>query len=193
MREIMIDLDNTLVNFTQMLFNHIEEKFGYHFEENDVVDYDFSVLFCKHGCSREEIYKFFESIYSDETLYTKQLVLSKYFDKILEYIKIWKDLDYKIVCHTKVSSDQMRKSKEEMFDRLLFKNVFDNIIIEYIQGKKVIFSTKDSHYDIIVDDSPYIIEDYLKNNKEGKVYLPVTEYNKFLLDKEEYKDRILML
>lgn len=102
-------------------------------------------------------------------------------------------MDYKIICHTKVSSEQMRKSKEEMFDSLLFKNIFDDIVIEYIQGKKVIFSTKDYHYDVIVDDSPYVIEDYLKNNKEGKVYLPVTEYNKFLLDKEEYKDRILIL
>ena len=192
MKEIMVDLDNTLVNFTQMMFNYVEEKFGYHFEENELDDYDFSKLFYRKGCSKEEIYNFFNNLYKEENLYTDHIIYTDEYNTIIDIIDDMRSKGYKIVCHTKVSSEEMKKSKELMFDSL-FENVSDEINIEFIEGKKVIYTTKDNHYDYIIDDSPYIIEDYLQNNKIGKVLMPVRTYNKFLLDKHEYKERIISL
>ena len=182
----MVDLDNTLVDFTQMLFNHIERNYGYKFDKDEVIDYNFSNLFYRKGCTKEEIYKFFNSVYSDETLYTNQLILTEYFNKIISIIQHYRNKGYNIVCHTKVSSKQMKKSKENLFNTKL-KSIFDNIIIEYIEGSSIITSTKDYHYDVIIDDSPFVVKDYLENNQDGLVLLPVTKYNKFLL--ELYSDR----
>ena len=192
MKEIMVDLDNTLVNFTQMMFTFLEENFGYHFEENELDDYDFSKLFYRKGCSKEEIYNFFNSLYKTENLYTDHIIYTKEYNNIINIINDMRTKGYKIVCHTKVSSKEMKKSKELMFSSL-FENVFDEINIEFIEGKKVIYTTKDNHYDYIIDDSPYIIEDYLQNNKIGKVLMPLRTYNKFLLEKNEYKGRIILL
>ena len=192
MKEIMVDLDNTLVNFTQMMFKYVEEKFGYHFEENELDDYDFSKLFYKKGCSKEEIYNFFNNLYKEENLYIERIIYTKEYNNIINIINDMRMKGYKITCHTKVSSIEMKKSKERMFE-IFFKDIFDEINIEFIEGKRVIYTTKDSHYDYIIDDSPYIIEDYLQNNKNGKVLLPLRNYNKFLLENSNYKDRIILL
>ena len=191
-KEIMVDLDNTLVNFTQMLFNHIEDNFGFIFREEQVLKYDFCDLFFRMGLNKLTVINIFNTLYQDETLYTDKCIKTKYYNQIVKLLRKYKKLGYKITCHTKVSSEEMKTSKEKYFKKN-YRNLFDNIIIDLIQGKEIIESTKDHHYDIIIDDSPFVVKNYLNNNPNGTVFLPVTKYNEFLLNDENYSNRIQTL
>ena len=71
----------------------------------------------------------------------------------------------------------------ELFNRI-FMN-FDILTLELIKGKEIITSTKKSHYSVIIDDSPSVVEHYLKENQEGIVYLPIRNYNSYLVNKHQ--------
>lgn len=41
---------------------------------------------------------------------------------------------------------------------------------------------KPTYYDVMIDDSPFNIENYLENNKNGIVYMPLKPFNNHLKD-----------
>lgn len=186
---IMVDLDNTMVNFTQMFFNYIKDKFGYKFEENELNTYDFSVLFKSYGLNDVIIKNFFTLTYNDKNFYKDYYIFTNEYKKIIEILNFYKKQNYEIELHTKCSTDVMVDSKFNFIKDILCKDFqFDIITLELVEGKKIISSTKNTHYDLIIDDSPSIVEYYLDNNDKGKVLLPLRKYNEYLLEK--YKNRI---
>lgn len=188
---IMVDLDNTLVNFTQMFFNFIKNKFGYDFNENDLDTYDFNVLF-KKQINDNIISSFYNELYQYPTFYQEYFKYTDEYEKITDILNFYKKQNYNIELHTKCSTQIMVESKMKFLEEHIINKIsFDLISFDVVKGKEIITSTKNLYYDIIIDDSPFVVEYYLKNNKEGKVYLPVRKYNKFLLEK--YPNQIEIL
>ena len=189
---IMVDLVNTLVNFTQMFFNFIKDNFGYNFNEEDLDTYDFNPLFKKQINDKSVICSFFEALYNYKDFYSNYYILTKEYKKIVDIISFYKKQNFDIELHTKCSTQIMVESKLRFLEYHITNDIcFDFISLELVEGKSIITSTKNIYYDIIIDDSPSVVEYYLENNKTGKVYLPLRKYNSFLLEK--YRNRIEVL
>lgn len=189
---IMVDLDNTLVNFTQMFFDFIKNEFGYEFKEEDLKTYDFTPLFKTKINDDKLISDFFYNLYKYPTFYQEYYKFTNEYNKIVDILSFYKKQNYDIELHTKCSTQIMVESKMKFLEEHIINKIcFDLISFDVVKGKEIITSTKNLYYDIIIDDSPFVVEYYLKNNKEGKVYLPVRKYNEFLLEK--YPNRIEVL
>ena len=175
---IMVDLDNTLVNFTNMFFKFIKNKFGYEFNENDLETYDFSILF-KTKINDENIIKeFFDMLYEYSNFYNEYFKYTKEYQKIVDILKFYKKQNYTIELHTKCSTQIMVESKLRFLENHITDDIcFDMISLDLVKGKEIITSTKNIYYDFVIDDSPSVVEYYLENNRDGKVYLPLRKYN----------------
>ena len=57
-------------------------------------------------------------------------------------------------------------------------NNIDDIHVILFDGRTM--SNKSFNYDIIIEDNPIYIEEYLKNNPDGRVYMPLWKYNEDL-------------
>ena len=62
----------------------------------------------------------------------------------------------------------MINSKTALFKQDNRFNLFDEIILDWERG---IHSPKPTHYDVIIDDSPYNIQHYLNNNPNVRAVL----------------------
>lgn len=185
---IMVDLDNTLVNFTGMFFDYIKDNFGYDFDDKELKTYDFVPFFKLKGLNDDEIRKFFVKLYNEPHFYIDYLKLSDEYFNIMLLLDFYRKSGYVVELHTKCSTDVMIESKVELLKNKIGCDHFDILTLELIKGKEIINSTKKTHYDVIIDDSPSVVEFYLKENENGVVYLPFRNYNAYLLNK--YGDRI---
>ena len=109
----------------------------------------------------------------------------------MDYIKVKQDEGYKIILNTKLNSLTMVKSKTNMLESLKLDTSFDEIIfdVECTIGH----SEKPTHYDVMIDDSPKNITNYLNKNEKGIVMMPLREWNKHLLSDLSYKTRITII
>lgn len=185
---VMVDLDNTLVDFTSMFFHYIKDNFGYDFDGKELKTYDFAPFFKSKGLEDEEIRKFFVKLYNEPHFYKDYLTTTPEYFHIMTLLNYYKKQGYDIELHTKCSTDVMIESKIELLKNKIGCEHFDILTLELIKGKEIITSTKKSHYGVIIDDSPSVVEHYLKENQEGIVYLPIRNYNLYLVNK--YKERI---
>lgn len=182
-KRVMVDFDNTLVDFTGMFFKYIKDEFNIDIDKNENQDYDLSVILREKDVDDETIRKIFDKLWKERNFYQKYAEFLDTYIKTLKIVKKLKEKGYISTLHTKVPSLEMAISKIKFFRSWKYKNLFDDIRTEMVVGKNIVKSTKDIDYNIIIDDSPYIVENYCKNNEKGIVYMPVTSYNSFLLSK----------
>lgn len=182
-KRVMVDFDNTLVDFTGMFFKYIKDEFDIDINKNENRDYDLSIILKEKGIDDEIIKKIFDKLWKERNFYQKYLEFLDTYIKTLTIVKRLKEKGYVPTLITKVPSLEMAISKIKFFRSWKYKDLFDDIRTEMVAGKNIVKSTKGTDYNIIIDDSPYIVENYCENNEKGIVYMPVTSYNSFLLSK----------
>lgn len=194
MKSLMIDLDDTLVSFTDLFVYKANkmisrEKMYKHerLETSDFTTYDLKSGFEKHWKNmppnnQQAIYTHcFNEIMKDEDLYD-DIQLSQDYDKIMDIAMKYKRNGYKIVLNTKVITKEMLIAKSKFIheNMNLFQG-FDNIVLDYETG---VIEPKPYYYDVMIDDSPKNIEYYLEKNKTGMAYMPKRCWNKHLEGRE---------
>lgn len=179
-KTIMVDIDGTLIDFVTMFFDKIYDYFGIKLNPKDCIDYNFNVSFKKMGIP-EEVYKNFYKIWNTYVeyngFYAIPVFTNDYFN-IMQFLKKYKEQDYKIILNSKCPTEVMLNSKKNFIEKELPDNIFDEII--YDQN---LLNYKPFNYDIIVEDNPFYIEEYIKRNPKGKVWLVEQPYNTYLLPK----------
>lgn len=179
-KTIMVDVDGTLIDFVTMFFDKIYDYFGIKLNPEDCVDYNFNVFFKKMGIP-EEVYKNFYKIWNTYVeyngFYAIPVFTNEYFN-IMQFLKKYKEQGYKIILNSKCPTEVMLNSKKKFIEKELPDNIFDEII--YDQN---LLNHKPFNYDIIVENNPFYIEEYIKRNPKGKVWLVEQPYNTYLLSK----------
>lgn len=186
----MVDLDDTMVSFSEMFINRLNSiiSTGFYpiskkrFTIDDFQSYSIVDLFKDTIDSRRTDIEYIcrkicNEIFSDVSFY-KNPILTIEFPRIIEIIQQYKD-ECKVILNTKVSSMEMVISKANLFKELELTNLFDEIIIDYEKGEH---SPKLTTYDIMIDDAPHNIEQYLKENDNGIIYMPLRPWNKQFKD-----------
>lgn len=185
MKTVMVDLDDTIVAFSEMFVNRTNsimssgrfitnERFGIDdFQSYDIIDM-FKNKMTNPRVSYKTVYtKICDEIYADETFY-KNPIYTKESLKIFKLLDSFKET-HNLILNTKISTLEMAVSKSNLFKFDKRFNVFDRIILDLEKGSH---TPKPTDYDIMIDDSPYNIEEYLDKNKTGKIYMPLRPWNK---------------
>ena len=216
-KTIMIDLDDTLIDFTNMFLQRAKNLF-YEGHRNYIISNNLSDEISSNWLTRDDIFNYdyrivFEQFYENQFGFEKEtgrkdcelmlnacfsdinfynyVILTPEFYRIMDYIKDKREEGYKIILNTKVNSLTMVKSKVNMLESLKLDASFDEIIfdVECTIGH----SEKPTHYDVMIDDSPKNIINYLNQNKKGIVMMPLRRWNKHLLEDLTYKSRITII
>ena len=195
---VMVDLDDTLVSFSEMFCDawnrYIRTRAQYFsganttFTINDITDYSF--LNSLHNFYKnnkitggEYLDSFVEHflneiLFVNESLYDNPYLTPEY-HKIMKML--WNDFKgYKKILHTKVSSPEMMIAKAKLFKANEDFQIFDEIILDMEKGMD--HSPKPTHYDVMIDDAPTNIVNYLERNHNGRVYMPLRKFNEHLQD-----------
>lgn len=216
-RTVMVDLDDTLIDFTNMFLQRAKKLFyeshrdyivsnnlSYDVSSNwltrdDIFNYDYRIVFEQYyekqfgfdkETGRKDCEAFLNACFDDITFYNYVLLTPEFY-KVLDYIKVKQDEGYKIILNTKLNSLTMVKSKTNMLESLKLDKCFDEIIFDV--ECRIGHSEKPHHYDIMIDDSPKNITNYLNKNEKGIVMMPLREWNKHLLNDLSYKTRITII
>lgn len=200
MKTIMVDLDDTIVSFSEMFCdrwnqwvtlnhgNYLDPSLRLRLE--DITKYNYTdciyELYKKHDENMDYQYvsfivdKFMNGLFLDTSLYNHPYLTKdceKIFNLLYNNFK-----DYHKVLHTKNSTLEMIVSKTNFIKQCQKEQILDFSIFD-----KILFELETDHfpkdtrlYDVIIDDSPKNIEYYLNNNKDGKVYMPLKPFNKHL-------------
>ena len=216
-KTIMVDLDDTLIDFTNMFLQRAKNLF-YEGHRNYIISNNLSDEISSNWLTRDDIFNYdyrivFEQFYEKQFGFEKEtgrkdcelmlntcfsdinfyncIIFTPEFYRIMDYIKDKQKEGYKIVLNTKVNSLTMVKSKVNMLESLKLDASFDEIIfdVECTIGH----SEKPTHYDVMIDDSPKNIINYLNQNKKGIVMMPLRRWNKHLLEDLTYKSRITII
>ena len=216
-KTIMIDLDDTLIDFTSMFLykaknlfyeghrdyivsNNLSDEVSNNWlTRDDIFNYDYRIVFEQYyekqfgfekETGRKDCELMLNACFSDINFYNC-VILTPEFYRIMDYIKDKQKEGYKIILNTKVNSLTMVKSKVNMLESLKIDSSFDEIIfdVECTIGH----SEKPTHYDVMIDDSPKNIINYLNQNKKGIVLMPLRRWNKYLLEDLTYKSRITII
>jgi 5'(3')-deoxyribonucleotidase len=199
-RTVMIDFDDCLVDFTQSFLDRANKwiKRNYYIRDDspiksltkdDIFDYDYRIDFIKYytdnklgsgEIARIDCEELLKRCFSDVTFYDNIMWCSEA-KQIFDMIQLYKDKGYKIILNTKVNSLTMVSSKVNFMERTLLPVNFDEIIFDVEYG--IGHSEKPIHYDVMIDDSPKNIINYLNKNETGIVYMPVRKWNSYLLMK----------
>lgn len=193
MKTIMVDLDDTIVAFSEMFVNKCNSLVSKYYDNpermkvEDIKEYSFANAFLKafEGLTYTDYENFVNEIFEDVTLYSSA-IYTKESHKIFNLLNLYKRDGYKVILNTKVSTYTMSMSKLSFFKNDKRFEIFDEIILDMERGEH---SPKPYNYDVMVDDAPHNIEYYLENNKKGLVYMPVRPWN------EKYKnnERVIIL
>lgn len=195
MKQVMVDLDDTLVSFSEMFcdrWNRYIRKQAPYFSGSymnislkDITEYDLlkslNQFYQNNGCKgTHSLSSYFEDclkeIFSDETFYNNPYLTPEYYNIFRLLKTTYKD--DKIILHTKASTYEMMISKANLFKKYSDFDIFDEIIIDMEKGMN--HTPKPTFYDVMFDDAPHNIENFLNKNPNGLVYMPVREFNKHL-------------
>lgn len=187
-KTMMVDLDDTIVSFSEMFINRLNSimssgKFAVEnkrFTIEDFQSYEIIDLFKQFNQYQYINYQYMyeqvcNEVFSDISFYKNPIFT-------LELPEIRKIIcsnlnEYNIILNTKVSSLEMMMSKANLFKDYLLFNLFDEIIVDYEKGSH---TPKNTHYDIMIDDAPHNIENYLNKNDNGIVFMPLRPWNDHL-------------
>lgn len=184
-KTMMVDLDDVIISYSEMFVNKCNRIMEYVYNESekmditDVIEYDFYKAFEKRFPTMcKEYENVLETVLKDSSLYITP-IYTKESKNVFDLVDMYKNKGYKIILHTKVSTLEMINSKCSLFKHDPRFNIFDEIILDWERG---LHSPKPTHYDVIVDDSPYNIQHYLDNNPNGKVYMTLRPWNEKYVD-----------
>ena len=216
-RTVMVDFDDCLVDFTsaflqkaKILFynghkdyivsNNLSEEISSNWLTiDDIFNYDYRLVFEKFyenqfgfekSTGHKDCEAFLHACFSDVTFYDKVYFTKEYL-KIIDLITNYKKQGYKIILNTKVNSMTMVQSKVDMINHHKLADYFNEIIFDVEFG--IGHSEKPTHYDVMIDDSPKNIINYLNQNKKGIILMPLRRWNKYLLEDLTYKSRITII
>ena len=187
MKTVMVDFDNTLVDFNFMFKKALSYYYNIDYTVYPILEYDLS-KFLSRWWNKEEIPEIFDQVFHYKDFYYP-LYLSPYFGNIIDKIKLYRDKGYKVILYSKCPNSLMKEAKTRAIQHVSLNKLFDEMILEITDGLHK--PLKPTDYQVIIDDSPSVIENYLQKNKRGKVYLPLCPYNEYLTSK--YSDRIQIL
>lgn len=188
-KTIMVDLDDIIISFSEMFVRecnkYVRRMYNITDKElkiEDIQEYEFKKGFLNvfNELSEDDYECIEEIILNDDVLYCMPIYTEESMI-VFNLVKHYKDMGYKIILHTKVSTVRMINSKTTLFRQDNRFNLFDEIILDWERG---IHSPKPTHYDVIIDDSPYNIQHYLNNNPYGKVYTTLRPWNKQFKNEE---------
>ena len=185
-KTMMVDLDDTMVSFSEMFVNRVNSIISYgkfpaivderlkieDFQSYEIIDLfkkfdNYQYLDIEYLCD-----SICSEIFSDVNFYNNPIFTLE-LPAIKKLITRYKN-EYKIILNTKVSSLEMVISKTKLFKEYALFDWFDEIIIDYEKGGH---TPKNTNYDIMVDDALHNIEYYLEQNKEGIVFMPLRPWN----------------
>lgn len=188
MKKIMVDLDDTIVAFSEMFVNKCNSLVSKYYDIHkrlkieDITDYSFMNGFLEvfDELSQVEYSRILQEIFSDVTLYQNS-IYTRESHTIFNMLERCKRQGYKLILNTKVSTYAMIESKTSLFRADKRFEMFDEIILDMERGEH---SPKSFEYDYMVDDAPHNIEYYLNNNPQGIVYMPLRPWNEKFKDNE---------
>ena len=190
MKQALVDFDGTIINFVELFYNKINEKFGYNLKATDCLDYDFTKHFKKEEIPQKRWDVLFQ-IWEEDDFYAEAQFLPQWL-KIKDFINENKDrYMFSLVSLSKGIGQQM--SKWKFIDRNHFGEIFNQIDIS--------LSTKKSlNWDLIIEDSPVTITKYIKDRlkkyeqnwgvEKPQVLMVKHPYNQSLLTNKKYSPYI---
>lgn len=188
MKTVMVDLDDTIVAFSEMFVNKCNAIISRHFDfkkrmkVEDIKTYSFLYAFLNvyDKLTENHYYEMLNEIFSDTSFYDNAIYTNES-HKIFELLYAYKNMGYKLILNTKVSTFEMSMTKINLFKRDKRFDLFDEIILDMERGEH---SPKPHSYDMMIDDAPQNIENFLEHNKEGLVIMPLRPWNEKFKDNE---------
>jgi hypothetical protein len=185
MKKVLLDYDNTICNLSKGMFEKWNSlnKFDNvcHVELSDIVDYRLTVCFNKLGVDFDKSIKTLNEFWKIKDIYQDHYYDMYCRNKIVKLLKELRNDDYSIELNTLCPSVEFIHSKIRKIgtDIELLENI-DDLYISLFDGKAD--TCKSFDYDIVIEDNPIYIEEYLKHNEDGIVYMPIWKYNEYLKD-----------
>lgn len=202
MKTIMVDLDDTIVSFTEMFCDRwnqwislnrclsinpnlrlrLENIITYNYTDCIYEFYKEKDTLAEYQHISSIVDKFMNELFLDASLYERPYLTADC-EKIFNILKN-EYHDYHKILHTKNSTLEMIISKSNFIKQSQRYNID---VIDFSIFDKIIFELETDNYpkdtrmyDVIIDDSPINIDYFLNNNKDGKVYMPLKPFNKHL-------------
>ena len=153
MKKIMVDLDDTIVAFSEMFVNKCNSLVSKYYDIHkrlkieDITDYSFMNGFLEvfDELSQVEYSRILQEIFSDVTLYQNS-IYTRESHTIFNMLERCKRQGYKLILNTKVSTYAMIESKTSLFRADKRFEMFDEIILDMERGEH---SPKSFEYDYI--------------------------------------------
>lgn len=192
MNTVLLDYDNTICNFSKGMFEkwNLLPEFNQYckVELSDIIDYKLHYCLNRLGLDINKALDLLDKFWHIENVYQDHYYDMYCKDFILQLLQKLRKDGYFIELNTLCPSEELVLSKIKRIskDDDLIKSV-DDIHIKLFDGK--LNSYKSFNYDIVIEDNPMYIEEYLKHNKYGKVYMPLWKYNEYLAN----NDRITVI
>ena len=181
MSRLLLDYDNTICNFSQMMCNRWNKITVHSFEEHpfyieDVKDYSLHKCLLDKGYDKQTVDFLIDNFWFTPNIYQEEYIDMPCREIILKIVKEFSSLGYEIVLHTMCCSNEMAISKLEKLykDYDLLKYVSE-IKLDLLVDKKNYI--KDTDYDVVIDDNPIFIKEYLEKNPTGVAFVPKWIYN----------------
>lgn len=182
MNRVLLDYDNTICNFSQMMcnkWNKLSKRIyqTHPFNIEDIKYYSLHKCLLEKGYDKQTVDYCIDNFWLTPSIYQEEYIDMPYRDIILNQILNQYHLDgSEIILHTMCCSHEMSLSKLEKLqhDIELLKYV-DEIKLDLLVDKKDYI--KDTNYDVVIDDNPDFIKQFLKDNPNGKAFVPKWIYN----------------
>lgn len=183
MKRALLDYDNTICNFSKGMFekwNSLPEFNKYcRVELSDITEYRLHNCLSNLGLSVDKALELLDKFWHIENFYQDYYYDMNCRNSILNILKALKNKGYLIELNTLCPSKELIHSKmRRVSNDIELLNNIDNIHVTLFDGRTM--SNKSFNYDIIIEDNPIYIEEYLKNNLDGRVYMPLWKYNEDL-------------
>lgn len=181
MNRLLLDYDNTICNFSQMMCNKwnkipYEEYKTHPFNLGDVTEYSLHKCLLNKGYDSKIVDYLINSFWFTKNIYQEEYVDMFCRETILKIVKEFSSLGYEIILHTMCCSKEMAESKlKKLYEDYDLLKYISEIKLDLLVDKKDYI--KDTNYDVVIDDNPIFIKEYLEKNQTGIVFVPKWIYN----------------
>lgn len=178
----MIDFDNTIVNLNKQVIDYINKRFNKNITTDDIDDYVLNNVFSDNGLSGNEVYNVLEDIFTHDDIYYNIKKMENY-DNILNIVMFFKNYGLRVILNSHCMNSglmcyKLNFLKENMPE---LYNLIDSFL--FSKPENGIWKDKDYHYDVVIEDNPDYIKNYLEKNTSGIVIKQDWKYNNHLKDK----------
>lgn len=182
MKKILLDYDNTICNLSKGMFerwNNLKEFNKVFISLSHITEYNLVNCLHNRGYSIEESKFMLNKFWKQKNIYQ-----DNYYDMPCKYIislilQRFKKEGYFIELNSLCPSKEFLISKIQRINNdYALLDIIDSINISLFDSNSD--KLKSFDYDIIFEDNPIYIEEYLKNNTKGTVFMPLWKYNEHL-------------